>query len=96
MFAAIMDMGTRSHPSMSRYKDEEFKPNHFDAIIPRIGASVTFYGTAVVRQFEMMGTYCVNESVAISTFPPINYALLQLLSRKGVGHTCAPLLLIQT
>ena len=35
-----------------------------DAIIPRIGASVSFYGTAVVRQFEMMGVYCVNESVA--------------------------------
>ena len=33
----------------------------FDAIIPRIGASHTFYGTAVVRQFEMMGVYCLNE-----------------------------------
>ena len=32
-----------------------------DAIIPRIGASVSFYGTAVVRQFEMMGVYSVNE-----------------------------------
>src|SRR5689334_17352624 len=37
-----------------------------DAIIPRIGASITFYGLAVVRQFEMMGVYSVNESVAIS------------------------------
>ena len=37
-----------------------------EAVIPRIGASVSFYGTAVVRQFEMMGVYSVNESVAIS------------------------------
>ena len=37
-----------------------------DAIIPRIGASVSFYGAAVVRQFEMMGVYSVNESVAIT------------------------------
>jgi ribosomal protein S6--L-glutamate ligase len=37
-----------------------------DAVIPRIGASVTFYGTAVVRQFEMMGVFPLNESVAIS------------------------------
>jgi len=38
----------------------------FDVVIPRIGASVTFYGTAVLRQFEMMGTFPVNESVAIT------------------------------
>src|SRR6266404_6240669 len=38
----------------------------FDAIIPRIGASHTFYGCAVVRQFEMMGTSTANESTAIS------------------------------
>ncbi len=38
----------------------------YDAVIPRIGASITFYGTAVVRQFEMMGVYSINESVAIS------------------------------
>jgi ribosomal protein S6--L-glutamate ligase len=56
----------------------------FDAIIPRIGASITFYGTAVVRQFEMMGVYCVNESVAI-TRSRDKLRALQLLSRKGVG-----------
>lgn len=56
----------------------------FDAIIPRIGASVTFYGTAVVRQFEMMGVYCLNESVAI-TRSRDKLRALQLLSRKGVG-----------
>src|SRR5262245_34632716 len=37
----------------------------FDAVIPRIGASVTFYGLAVLRQFEVMGVYPLNESVAI-------------------------------
>ncbi len=55
-----------------------------DAVIPRIGASVTFYGTAVVRQFEMMGVYCVNESVAISRSRD-KLRALQLLSRKGIG-----------
>ena len=36
----------------------------FDAVIPRIGASVTHYGLAVSRQFEMMGVYCLTESVS--------------------------------
>jgi len=56
----------------------------FDAVIPRIGASVTFYGAAVVRQFEMMGTYCVNESVAI-TRARDKLRSLQLLTRRGIG-----------
>jgi len=55
-----------------------------DAIIPRIGASVSFYGTAVVRQFEMMGVYSVNESVAI-TRSRDKLRASQLLSRKGIG-----------
>ena len=55
-----------------------------DAIIPRIGASYTFYGTAVVRQFEMMGVYPLNESVAISRSRD-KLRSLQLLSRKGIG-----------
>lgn len=55
-----------------------------DAVIPRIGASVTFYATAVLRQFEMMGVYCLNESVAISRSRD-KLRALQLLSRKGVG-----------
>ncbi len=58
--------------------------NDFDAVIPRIGASQTFFGTAVVRQFEMMNTYSVNESVAISRSRD-KLRSLQLLSRKGVG-----------
>ena len=56
----------------------------FDAVIPRIGASITFYGTAVLRQFEMMGVFPVNESVAIARARD-KLRSLQLLSRKGVG-----------
>jgi len=56
----------------------------YDAVIPRIGASVTFYGTSVVRQFEMMGVYSVNESVAISRSRD-KLRSLQLLSRKKIG-----------
>lgn len=56
----------------------------YDAVIPRIGASVTFFGTAVVRQFEMMRVYSVNESVAISRSRD-KLRSLQLLSRKGIG-----------
>jgi len=56
----------------------------FDAVIPRIGASVTFYGTAVLRQFEMMGVYPLNESVAISRARD-KLRACQLLARKGIG-----------
>ena len=56
----------------------------FDAVIPRIGASITFYGTAVLRQFEMMGVYPVNESVAISRSRD-KLRSLQLMSRAGIG-----------
>jgi ribosomal protein S6--L-glutamate ligase len=55
-----------------------------DAIIPRIGASVSFYGTAVVRQFEVMGVYSVNESVAIGRSRD-KLRASQLLSRRGIG-----------
>lgn len=56
----------------------------FDAVIPRIGASVTFYGTAVLRQFEMMGVYPLNESVAI-TRSRDKLRSLQLLAKHGIG-----------
>lgn len=62
--------------------DKELKG--YDAIIPRIGASRTFFGTAVVRQFEIMGVYSVNESVAISRSRD-KLRSLQLLARKGIG-----------
>lgn len=75
-------MNITSHRPAIHYKGEEV--TGFDAIIPRIGASVTFYGTAVLRQFEMMGVYTLNESVAISRSRD-KIRALQLLSRKGIG-----------
>lgn len=56
----------------------------FDAIIPRIGASITHYGLAVIRQFEMMGAYTVTESIALGRSRD-KLRSLQLLSRKGIG-----------
>jgi ribosomal protein S6--L-glutamate ligase len=56
---------------------------HYDAIIPRIGASNTFYGTAVLRHFETMGIYTLNESIAISRSRD-KFRSLQLLARKGI------------
>ena len=56
----------------------------FDAVIPRIGASITFYGTAVLRQFEMMNVFPLNESVAI-TRSRDKLRSAQLLARKGIG-----------
>lgn len=56
----------------------------FDAIIPRIGASISSYGAAVIRQFEMMGVFCLTESVALGRSRD-KLRALQLLSRKGLG-----------
>ena len=75
-------MNVTSHDPSIHYKGEELQG--FDAVIPRIGASVTFYGTAVLRQFEMMGVFPLNESVAISRSRD-KLRALQLLSRKGIG-----------
>jgi len=72
---------TSMRPSI-HYKGEKLEG--FDAVIPRIGASVTFYGTAVLRQFEMMGVYPLNESVAISRSRD-KLRSVQLLARKGIG-----------
>lgn len=72
---------TSNRPSI-HYKGENLAG--FDAVIPRIGASITFYGTAVLRQFEMMGVYPLNESVAISRSRD-KLRSLQLLARKGIG-----------
>lgn len=57
---------------------------NFDAVIPRIGASRTFYGTAVVRQFEVMGVFSANESQAISRSRD-KLRCLQILAREGIG-----------
>ncbi|MAX33656.1 SSU ribosomal protein S6P modification protein [Onishia taeanensis] len=75
-------MNITSHRPSIHYKGAELEP--FDAVIPRIGSSVTFYGCAVLRQFEMMGTYVLNDNVAI-TRSRDKLRSLQLLSRKGVG-----------
>lgn len=60
------------------------KVEGYDAVIPRIGASVTFYGLAVLRQFEMMGVYPLNESVAIGRSRD-KLRSMQLLARRGIG-----------
>jgi ribosomal protein S6--L-glutamate ligase len=56
----------------------------FDAVIPRVGASVTFYGTAVVRQFEMMNVFSVNSSRGI-VHSRDKLRCLQVLSKEGIG-----------
>lgn len=60
------------------------KLSNYDAVIPRIGASITFFGTAVIRQFEQMGVFCVNPSHAISVSRD-KLRALQVLSRHRVG-----------
>ena len=75
-------MNITSHRPKVVFRGEELED--FDAIIPRIGASVSFFGTAVVRQFEMMGVYSVNESVAISRSRD-KLRASQLLARRGIG-----------
>lgn len=72
---------TSSRPTI-HYKGEEL--GVYDAVIPRIGASVTFYGAAVVRQLETMNVFCVNDSVSI-TRARDKLRSLQLLSKKGIG-----------
>jgi ribosomal protein S6--L-glutamate ligase len=70
---------TASRPSVILHG----RPLEFDAIIPRIGASNTFYGSAVVRQFEMMGVFPANESHAI-TRSRDKLRSLQVLAREGI------------
>lgn len=75
-------MNIASHRPTMHYRGEQLEP--FDAVIPRIGASITFYGTAVLRQFEMMGTFPLNESVAVNRSRD-KLRSLQLLARRGIG-----------
>jgi ribosomal protein S6--L-glutamate ligase len=75
-------MNIASHRPEVRYRGRSLEG--YDAVIPRIGASITFYGLAVLRQFEMMGVYPLNESVAIGRSRD-KLRCLQLLSRKGIG-----------
>lgn len=75
-------MNIAAHKPEVRYKGEVIKG--IDAVIPRIGASVTFYGLAVLRQFEMMGVYPVNESVSIGRSRD-KLRSMQMLARQGIG-----------
>lgn len=75
-------MRIASHNPEVHYKGKVI--TGIDAVIPRIGASITFYGTAVLRQFEVIGAYPVNESVAI-TRSRDKLRAHQLLARRGIG-----------
>ncbi|MGA9853836.1 MAG: 30S ribosomal protein S6--L-glutamate ligase [Gammaproteobacteria bacterium] len=75
-------MNISVHNPEIHYKGRKLE--NFDAVIPRIGQSVTFYATAVLRQFEMIGVFSLNESVAISRARD-KLRSLQLLARKGIG-----------
>ncbi len=75
-------MNIASHKPSIHYKGRSLED--FDAVIPRIGASITFYGTAVLRQCEMMGMFAVNQSIAIARSRD-KLRSLQLLARKGIG-----------
>lgn len=55
-----------------------------DAVIPRVGASITYFGTAVVRQFEQMGTFCTNSALAITNSRD-KLKSLQVLSKHDIG-----------
>jgi len=58
--------------------------SHYDAVLPRIGASITYFGTAVVRQFEQMDVFCANTSASISNSRD-KLRSLQILSRHHIG-----------
>ncbi|WP_394692454.1 30S ribosomal protein S6--L-glutamate ligase [Hyphobacterium sp.] len=75
-------MNITSHRPELHYRGEKLPK--YDAVIPRIGTSITAYGTAVVRQFEMTGAWTLAESVAI-TRSRDKLRSLQLLSREGIG-----------
>lgn len=75
-------MNITSHRPTVVYQGKQLED--FDAIIPRIGASKTFYGTAVVRQFEIMGVFSANSSQGISRSRD-KLRCMQLLAKEGIG-----------
>jgi ribosomal protein S6--L-glutamate ligase len=75
-------MNIATHTSQIKYKGQPL--DGYDAVIPRIGASITMYGLAVLRQLEMMGVWPLNESVAIGKSRD-KLRSFQLLARKGIG-----------
>jgi ribosomal protein S6--L-glutamate ligase len=74
-------MVEQGHPTIS-YRGRAVST--LDAVIPRIGASISFFGTAVVRQFETLGVFSINSSHAISVSRD-KLRSLQILSRHGIG-----------
>ncbi len=64
------------------YRDKSL--SHYDVIIPRIGASITYFGTAVVRQFEQMDVFCMNGAAGITNSRD-KLRSLQILSRHDIG-----------
>ena len=77
-FAIDLDRGS---PDLY-YRQEHLE--HYDAVLPRIGASITYYGTAVVRQFQEMDIFCANTAHGITNSRD-KLRSLQILSRHGVG-----------
>jgi ribosomal protein S6--L-glutamate ligase len=77
-FAIDLDRGS---PDLY-YRQEHLE--NYDAVLPRIGASITYYGTAVVRQFQEMDVFCANTAHGISNSRD-KLRSLQILSRHGVG-----------
>ncbi|MCB1698858.1 MAG: RimK family alpha-L-glutamate ligase [Pseudomonadales bacterium] len=77
-FAIDLDRGS---PDLY-YRQEHL--DNYDAVLPRIGASITYYGTAVVRQFQEMDVFCANTAHGISNSRD-KLRSLQILSRHGVG-----------
>lgn len=77
---------TANEPTVHYQRSAEFVEElEFDAVIPRIGASITAYGCAVLRQFEVAQVYSINESIAI-TRSRDKLRAHQLLARKGIGQ----------
>ena len=77
-FAIDLDEG---HPDLY-YKNKQI--TYFDAVLPRIGASVTYFGTAIVRQFQQMNVYCANTADGIIVSRD-KLRSLQTLSRHNIG-----------
>lgn len=75
-------MNIATHHSQIKYKGQTLEG--YDAVIPRIGASITMYGLAVLRQLEMLGVWPLNESVAIGKSRD-KFRSMQLLARRGIG-----------
>lgn len=74
-------MNINSAAPSVHYRGRQLDKYH--AVIPRIGSAITFYGTAVMRQFEMLGSFPLNESVAI-TRAKDKLRSMQILAREGI------------